>query len=177
MPGGPAPAASPIPGSSPSAEVEVDAATIAANKELVGGPLFDAVQTLDVDTLDQLFAPDFVNHQPAPGFPPTWEGLRSTLLAFRQPFPDELRTQNLLFAEDDLVVQHLTLRGTQTGDAYGVPATGREVEYDGINIWRIENGKIVELWSSYEVFSILQQIGAIPGGAPATPEATPAATT
>jgi hypothetical protein len=176
MPGGP-PAATPMPAASPSADVEVDAATLAANKELIGSTTFDAVQTLDVATLDQLFAPDFVNHQPAPGFPPTWEGLRSTLLAFRQPFPDEIRTQNLLFAEGDLVVQHLTLRGTHTGEAYGVPATGRQVEYDGINIWRIENGKIVELWSAYEVFSILVQIGAIPGGAPGTPEATPAATT
>jgi len=155
----------------PAATPPVDQATVEANKDLMHR-MFDAVNTADVTTLDTMFSPDFFNHNPNPGYPADWEGLKSTMLSFRGPFPDQVTTVNQEIAEDDLVVVHVTVRGTMEGSAYGVAPCQCKVEYDGINIVRIENGLIVENWSIYEVVSLLSQIGAIPG---AQPSGTPAA--
>ncbi len=159
----------------PVSATPVDQATVEANKDLLTR-MFDAVNTADVATLDSMFSPDFFNHNPNPGYPPDWEGLKATMLSFRGPFPDQVTTVNQVIGEGDLVVVHVTVRGTMEGEAYGTQPCQCKVEYDGINIVRVENGLIVENWSIYEVVSLLMQIGAIPGGQPAaTPVPGPAA--
>ncbi len=68
-----------------------------------------------------------------------------------------------MIAEDDKVVARVTLRGTHRGETeeFG-PPTGRQVEGEGITIQRIEGGKIVEEWNSYDNLSLLQQLGLVP---------------
>jgi predicted ester cyclase len=177
IPGAPPAETAATPPASAPASGPVDPATVAANKDLLVR-MFDAVNSLDTATLDAMFSADFYNHNPNPGFPPTWEGLKQTMLSFRDPFPDQVTTVNQVIGEDDFVVVHATVRGTQTGPAYGVEACNCPVEYDGINIVRVENGLIVENWSIYEVLSLLMQVGAVPppGAAPpGTPMASPSA--
>ncbi len=60
--------------------------------------------------------------------------------------------------------------GTQTGPFGGLPPTGKKVKVSGIDIIRIENGKIVEHWEATDNLGLLEQLGVIPpmGGAPAT---------
>jgi steroid delta-isomerase-like uncharacterized protein len=158
----------------PTATGPVEPATVEANKDLLRR-MFDAVNAADVATLDSMFSPDFFNHNPNPGFPSNWEGLKATMLSFREPFPDQVTTVNQVIGEGDLVVVHVTVRGTMEGAAYSVPPCNCKVDYDGINIVRVENGLIVENWSIYEVVSLLFQIGAIPGGAPPAGGTPPAA--
>ena len=57
----------------------------------------------------------------------------------------------------------MTLRGTHQGETeeFG-PPTGRQIEGGGITISRIEGGKIVEDWDSYDNLSVLQQLGLAP---------------
>ena len=50
----------------------------------------------------------------------------------------------------------------QDGAFNGVPASGKTIEVTGINIMRIEQGQIHEIWGSPDVLGLLQQIGAIP---------------
>jgi predicted ester cyclase len=68
-----------------------------------------------------------------------------------------------VIAEGDKVVTRVTLRGTHQGETeeFG-PPTGRQVELKGITISRIEGGRIVEDWDSYDNLSAMQQLGFVP---------------
>ena len=68
-----------------------------------------------------------------------------------------------LFAEGDKVVLRFTFHGTHQGEFMGVAPTGKQVTMPGIDIFRIADGKIVELWGQEDVLGMMQQIGAIPG--------------
>jgi len=67
-----------------------------------------------------------------------------------------------VIAEGDRVMLRWTFHGTQQGEYLGYPATGRQVSHTGINIFRIENGKIAEMWDLYDRLWLWQQLGAIP---------------
>ena len=65
-------------------------------------------------------------------------------------------------AEGELVVSHIVGRGTHTGELFGIPATNKEIETEGIAIHRVRDGKIVEYWSVVDAARVLQQVGALP---------------
>ena len=55
-----------------------------------------------------------------------------------------------------------TLGGTHQGEFFGIPASGRRVEISGINIDRVEGGKVVEEWASYDLLGAMRQLGTVP---------------
>jgi len=72
-----------------------------------------------------------------------------------------MRVQDLI-AEADKVVDRWTQTMPHSGEFKGIPATGKQVTVTGINIVRIADGKIVELWHREDALGLLQQLGAIP---------------
>jgi predicted SnoaL-like aldol condensation-catalyzing enzyme len=92
-----------------------------ANKALVA-EFIDALFTRgELEAVDRYLAPEFVNHDPFPGFAPDREGMRQTALVFRQAFPDWHAGQQAHIAEGDLVAERFTARGTHQGEIMGVP--------------------------------------------------------
>ena len=77
-------------------------------------------------------------------------------------FPDVHFTVYDMFAEGDEVVARWSYEATHTGDFLGIPATGKRVTDYGINIFRVENGKIADMWINQDSLGLLQQLGAIP---------------
>jgi predicted ester cyclase len=69
-------------------------------------------------------------------------------------------TLDLLVAEGDLVVGRWTTQGTHTGEWAGVPPTGKRATFAGVNIFRIANGKVVELWNHRDDLGLMEQLGA-----------------
>jgi steroid delta-isomerase-like uncharacterized protein len=133
-----------------------------ANKALVA-EFIDALFTEgELDAVDCYLAPGFVNHDPFPGFARDREGMRQTALVFRQAFPDWHAGQQAHIAEGDLVAERFTARGTHQGELLGVPPTGREVSLVGINIFRIQDGQLVERWGRTDDLGFLQQLGIVP---------------
>ena len=65
-------------------------------------------------------------------------------------------------AEGDRVVTRLTAHGTQTGEFFGIPPTGRRFTMSGIAIHRIRDGKIVEHWHEIDMLARPQQLGVVP---------------
>lgn len=65
-----------------------------------------------------------------------------------------------LVAENDKVAARFTFSGTQQGDFMNIPATGRQVIGNGMDLCRIEDGKITELWGQLDVFGLLEQLSA-----------------
>jgi predicted ester cyclase len=90
------------------------------------------------------------------------EAAKQEAADFRQGFPDVVSTIEDLVAEGDKVVARWRSRATHRGDYMGIPQTGNEVEFTGISVYRIEEGKIVQSWTVEDQFGLMQQIGAIP---------------
>ncbi len=111
--------------------------------------------------LDELVAPNFVNHTPAPGLPPDGEGIKQLLSMFRAAFPDGSMTIEDMIAEGDKVVSCKTYRGTHQGEFMGIPPTGRHVTVGLIDIMRLVDGKVVEHWNVGDDLGLLQQLGVI----------------
>jgi predicted ester cyclase len=94
----------------------------------------------------------------------------------RQGFPDLRFIIQDMVAEGSRVVVRWTSQGTHRGMFAGTAPTGRQVSNEGIGIYRVEDGKIVESWSQVDRLGVLQQIGAVPTigrGGPAAKAAEP----
>jgi steroid delta-isomerase-like uncharacterized protein len=132
------------------------------NKTLVT-EFIDALFTRgELNAVDRYLAPGFVNHDPFPGFASDREGFRRIGQVFRQAFPDWHSQLEALIAEGDLVAERFTARGTHQGELMGVAPTGREVTLAGINIFRVQDGQLVERWGRTDDLGLLQQLGIVP---------------
>ncbi|MBC3194507.1 ester cyclase [Pseudonocardia sp. C8] len=134
------------------------------NKQLVDDFIQDLFSKGNLDAVDHYVAPSFVNHDPPfPGAPDGPEGLRQAAAMFRAALPDWRSDLHQLVAEDDLVVERFTARGTHTSaPLMGVPASGRTIVLAGINVFRIADGRIVERWGRLDELGLLRQLGLVP---------------
>ena len=133
--------------------------TTDANKALVRR----AIGYTHGDTADpaEIFAPGFVAHMPSR--PPMDRATFEQFVAgFADGFPGYTHEVNDQVAQGDLVANRVTWQGTHTGEFAGVAATGRPITMEGINIFRVHDGRVVEQWAELDFFGLLQQIGAIP---------------
>jgi steroid delta-isomerase-like uncharacterized protein len=114
------------------------------------------------DLLDEVYAPDVVWHEPDQELRGL-EQAKQFVTTYRTALPDLNITVEDQIAEGDKVVTRVTLRGTHQGETeeFG-PPTGSQIEGEGVTISRIEGGKIVEDWDSYDNLSFLQQLGLVP---------------
>jgi steroid delta-isomerase-like uncharacterized protein len=111
---------------------------------------------------DELNDPEFVNLSSPPGVPSDREGGKMFLWGFFDAFPDSRFTIDDMIAEGDRVVTKKTFTGTHTGDFAGIPATGRTVTLQYVDIMRVRDGRIVEHWLSMDQLSFMQQLGVVP---------------
>jgi predicted ester cyclase len=65
-----------------------------------------------------------------------------------------------MVAEGDAVVVRLVVEGTHRGNLLGIPATGRRVRWDAVDIYRLSDGKIAEEWAADDTAAVLYQVGA-----------------
>ncbi len=126
----------------------------------------------NLDGLDEIVDPNFVNHDPAsPEEVRGPEGLKQFVQLYRSAFPDLEVTIEDQVAEGDEVASRWSARGTHQGELFGIPPTGRETRVTGITIDRIQGGKIVESYNNWDTLGLLQQLGAVPAPAQAQTQA------
>ena len=117
----------------------------------------------DLDVADELFAPNYVGHDPAsPEDIRGPEGVKEFASMYRNAFPDVLMSVEEQVAEGDKVVTRWIASGTHQGDMMGIAPTGNRVTVAGTSVERIVDGKIEETWDNYDALGMMQQIGAIP---------------
>jgi predicted SnoaL-like aldol condensation-catalyzing enzyme len=114
------------------------------------------------DVYDELNDPEFVNLSSPPGVPPDREGGKTFLRSFLGAFPDSSFTIDEMIAEGDCVATKKTFTGTHLADFGDIPATGKRVTLQYVDIMRLRNGRIVEHWLSMDQLSFLQQLGVVP---------------
>ncbi len=119
-----------------------------------------AVMSGDLDVFDEVLAPNFVDHDPAPDQGKGVEGLKGFFRSLRTAFPDLRVTPIHAVPTDDHLAIAYTIEGTHTGPLMGIPPSGKRVKVRGMQIARYENGKIAERWGSSDQLGMLQQIGA-----------------
>jgi steroid delta-isomerase-like uncharacterized protein len=116
----------------------------------------------DLQTFDEIFADQYVNHNiPVPGIPGTKAGFKQLVQATRQAFGDlQVHVQDVV-SEGDLVVFHDYVTATSVGEFFGVPPNGRRLEWTEIHFLRVHDDRIVEHWTNFDQLGILRQLGAI----------------
>ncbi len=134
-----------------------------ANKNLVR-KFTEAANAADWDELAEIVADDFTRHSAATAGPPVTSRdefiqLQKTFLI---SFPDQHVRLEKLVAEGDLVAALAIYSGTQTGPLGEFPATGRNVQAPFLAIFRIESGRIAELWLEWDNITMLSQLGLFP---------------
>ncbi|KYH25333.1 snoaL-like polyketide cyclase [Halalkalicoccus paucihalophilus] len=132
------------------------------NKGLVRRFVREVVNGGDYDVVDELFATEYVRHDPSlPEEKRGPEGFKETVEMWRTAFPDVEMTIDAIVAEGDLVAFRATETGTHEGTFMGIEPTGKRVELTGNVMHRLEDGKLVETWASFDMLGLMEQLGAI----------------
>ena len=138
--------------------------TLEANKALVRRWFDEVWNKGRTEAIDEMFAADGIAHglsddagAPMKG-PPDFKPFHQT---FRGAFPDVEVIVEDLIAEGDKVAARCSVRAKHTGDHLGVAATNAPVDFSGMTIVKIKDGKIVEGWNNYDFLKMNQQIGII----------------
>jgi steroid delta-isomerase-like uncharacterized protein len=131
------------------------------NKRIVRRLVSEAQEQGNLAVVDEILADDFIDHTPLPGLPPTRDGVRILFGALKSAFPD-LRVQiSEQIAEDDKVVTRKTFLGTHGGEFMGIPATGRSIAFEVVDILTFnDQKKIVEHRVILDNLALRQQLGA-----------------
>jgi len=117
----------------------------------------EAYNKRNLDLVDDLVAPDYVDHTNQVGR----EGLKQLFDMGFKGFPDWHETIEDIIAEGDKVWVRLAYTGTHKGEFLGLAPTGKKITAKDVDIYRIVNGKLAEYWSVTDNVNILKQIGAI----------------
>jgi predicted ester cyclase len=113
------------------------------------------------EVFDELIAPTYVNHNlpiPVPGA----EGFKRVVGLFQNAFPDFHVDVAEVISEGDLVASRGYFTGTHQRDFQGIAPTGKSVKVAYIDIWRVEDGKLVENWVNLDMMGMMQQLGVVP---------------
>jgi steroid delta-isomerase-like uncharacterized protein len=136
--------------------------TADANKAIVRR-FFDEVWNQgQLAVVDEIITPDAVDHSPMPGQQAGAAGVKELVADLRAAFPDLHMALEDQVAEADRVCSRWILSGTNQGSFLGMPATGQRVSVQGIDIVRLEGGKMVEHWLAIDQLGMLQQLGVMP---------------
>jgi steroid delta-isomerase-like uncharacterized protein len=113
----------------------------------------------DPTVIDATVAPDVVDHAGVPGQPEGIEGFRVFVGMVTAAFPDLVLTVEDCFGDGgEKAVARWTATATHGGDFLGIAPTGRPVAMSGMDIARVGDGKIVELWAQVDLAAVMMQI-------------------
>ena len=116
----------------------------------------------DIDRLDELLAPDYVNHTlAAPNLPSGPEGVKEVVSMFHSAMPDLRVVVEDMIAEGDKVATRYALEGTHKGELFGATPTGRQLSIKSMTVERVPEGKIIEHWRVTDELDMMRQLGAI----------------
>jgi len=116
----------------------------------------------DTGAVDALYSAELVDHDSAPGLPSGREGIKALARDLHAAFTELAFTADVVLAEGEMVARRWTMRGVHRGPFLGIPPTGKPVTMTGIDVLRVRDGRIVEMWHTEDVAGVLGQLGALP---------------
>ncbi|MFB7677891.1 ester cyclase [Kitasatospora purpeofusca] len=143
-----------------------DLSTGEANKALARRWFDEGWSRGELDVADEIFAPEFL----LGGRPVGPQGPKESVRLRRTAFSGLTVEVGLQVAEGPWVASWYTTRGTHVGEFAGLAPTGRVISSEGIQLWRVEDGQVVEDRNVFDVARVVRQLrapeGAAPGPAP-----------
>ena len=130
--------------------------------------LYDLLNAGNIDGFGELLSDDFVEHEETPGLAPTKEGVKTFFRMYRAAFPDLHMHAEDVLSSGDKAVARVRATGTHRGEFMGMPATGKRVDVQLIDIMRFgDDGLVREHWGVIDAMAMMQQLGVVPAGPPA----------
>jgi steroid delta-isomerase-like uncharacterized protein len=114
----------------------------------------------DIDALDDLAVTNYEEHDPLPGQGTGREGLRDRVSMIVSGLAPQFIVEDVI-AEGDRVVVRWTNNGRHVGEFMGIPPTNRDFSIAGIDIYRLEEGKLAEHWHVIDALAQLVQLGVV----------------
>jgi len=135
-------------------------AAVEEQNKALAGRVMAAIGAADLAVIEELVSPNFIEYTP------------STTMAMRSlaEFVEHIKmihrgvsdfTIHLVepCAEGDMVTSRYVMNGIHQGEFLGIPPTGNKFKGSGILIFRIKNGKVVEMWEEFDGMGLLEQLG------------------
>lgn len=140
--------------------------SVQENKALVARAIDEVWNAGKLATIEELYAPDFVAHDPfLPAAVKTRAGWGQYVTQFRTAFPDVHFTIETQIGEGAMVATRWRVRGTMSGPLLGQAPTGKTGEVTGVTIFRFAGDTIAESWVQRDDLGMLRQIGLVPEAA------------
>ena len=130
--------------------------------------LYDLITAGDIEGFARHLADDFVEHEETPGLAPTKDGVKAFFRMQLAAFPDMRMDVEDVVANGDKTVARVRFTGTNRGEFMGMPATGKSVDVQLIDMFRFgDDGLVREHWGVLDALAMMQQLGVVPAGPPA----------
>lgn len=127
--------------------------------------IYESLNAGDIDGFGAFLADDFVEHEelPVPDLEPTRAGVQAFFRMYLVAFPDLSMSVEDLIVSGDKAVARVRATGTNDGEFMGMPATGKRVDTQLIDIMAFgADGLVHEHWGVFDAMTMMQQLGAIP---------------
>ncbi|MER7112488.1 ester cyclase [Streptomyces sp. NPDC000229] len=131
------------------------------NKALVRRFFEEVLNGRRMELVDELAAMDYQEHDPLPGQREGREGLKDRVTMLVEGLAPTFSIDDII-AEGDRVVVRWTNSATHSGTFLGIPPTGRSCRFAGVDIFRLDGGRLVEHWHVVDQLSMLQQLELLP---------------
>lgn len=119
----------------------------------------------NVALIDEVFAEDYIEHNPA--LPTEIRGrddMREKVEMFQKAFSNADGTTEAIIADGNMVADRHRFKATHDGEFMDMPPTGNEIDVEGIAFYRLEDGKVAEMWTQADVMGMMEQLGMFPPG-------------
>jgi steroid delta-isomerase-like uncharacterized protein len=116
----------------------------------------------DQATIDELCDPNLVDHNPAPDQEPTLAGFKRKVAGYTASFPDLEEDLQDILASGDTVATRWLVTGSLRQEFMGIPAAGQRIRVEGMNFYRLKDGRVTDIWAQSDALGMMQQLGAIP---------------
>jgi steroid delta-isomerase-like uncharacterized protein len=112
----------------------------------------------DQATIDELADPSLVDHNASPDSEPTLAGFKHKIAGFKTLFPDIKEDMQDIIASGDTVATRWVLTGTLQEDYMGIVGRGQRVNVEGMNFYRLKDGRVTDIWTQFDGLGMMQQL-------------------
>jgi steroid delta-isomerase-like uncharacterized protein len=134
--------------------------TIEENKQIVRAFIETAFNQHQTDRAADYLTPDMKWHGGTLGTVEGREQVAGLVSAIVSALPDLRNVEQDIIAERDIVAVRALVEGTHKGDLLGIPASGRHVRWDAVDVYRVADGKIAEEWAADDFLAFVYGVGA-----------------
>lgn len=127
------------------------------NKEIIVKFMDEVWNKKNLSLVDEIFSENAKIHSPLGNFI-TSEQMKETVQKWLTAIPDIQVDLLHMFEDNGLVVSHWKAQGTHQEELNGRESQNQPVDYQGVTIYRLEDGKVVEYWAYLDSWTLDSQI-------------------